>query len=75
MPRISIDDLRDLSVEEKILLVEDLWDSIATSPESVPLTQDQRAELDRRLETQNRNPFRGASWEEVRRRIESPSGS
>ena len=75
MAKITIEDLKELSVEEKILLVEDLWNSIASQPESVPLTQAQRMELDRRLEINRRAPLRGASWNEVRGRIESPSGS
>jgi len=42
---------RDLPVEQRIQLVEDLWDSIAVDQESLPLTEDQRAELDRRLDS------------------------
>ena len=41
--------LKDLPTAEKIRLVEDLWDSIASSQESLPLTQEQRDELDKRL--------------------------
>ena len=41
--------LRELPVEERIKLVEDLWDSIAEDREALPVTPEQRAELDRRL--------------------------
>jgi len=41
--------LKDLPIAEKVRLVEDLWDSIASDQESLPLTQEQRDELDRRL--------------------------
>ncbi len=41
--------LVDLPVEERIRLVEDLWDSIAMDQDSVPLTQDQKTELEKRL--------------------------
>lgn len=41
--------LEDLPIAEKVRLVEDLWDSIASNQESLPLTQEQRIELDRRL--------------------------
>lgn len=44
-----IADLRELPVVERIRLVEDLWDSIAADQAALPLTADQRAELDRRL--------------------------
>jgi putative addiction module component (TIGR02574 family) len=42
--------LRKLPIEERIRLVEDLWDSIASDQNALPLTPDQRAELDRRLD-------------------------
>ena len=42
--------LQELSVEERIRIVEDLWDSIAADQKSLPLTADQKAELDRRLD-------------------------
>lgn len=41
---------RKLTVEQRINLVEDLWDSIAVDQASLPLTDEQRAELDRRLD-------------------------
>ncbi len=54
-----------LSIAERILLVEDIWDSIAASPEEVPLTDAQRAELDRRLAAYEADPQAGSSWEDV----------
>ena len=42
--------LRDLSVEQRMRLVEELWDSIAADQQALPLTDEQRAELDRRLD-------------------------
>ena len=41
--------LRKLPIEERIGLVEDLWDSIAEDCKALPVTPEQRAELDRRL--------------------------
>ena len=41
--------LPQLTVEERIKLVEDLWDSIAADQGALPITADQRSELDRRL--------------------------
>jgi len=37
-------------IPERILLVEDIWDSIAQCPEAIPVTDSQLIELDRRLE-------------------------
>ena len=45
-----IADLRELPIDERIRLVEDLWDNIAADQETLPLTAEQRAELDRRLD-------------------------
>lgn len=55
--------LRELPLDERIRLVEDLWDSIAADQNALPLTQEQREELDRRLDAYERdgNPGRPAS--------------
>jgi len=58
-----------LSVPERIQLVEDIWDSIAAVPEALGLTEEQKAELDRRLEAYHQNPDEGSPWEMVRERI------
>lgn len=42
--------LRDLPIEQRMRLVEELWDSIAADQSALPLTGEQRAELDRRLD-------------------------
>ncbi len=42
--------LQQLPVEERIKLVEDLWDSIAADQQALRLTAEQKAELDRRLD-------------------------
>jgi putative addiction module component (TIGR02574 family) len=59
-------DIEQLSVAERIQLVEDLWDSLATTPEAIPVTQAQRDELDRRLQAHRENPSEGASWAQVK---------
>lgn len=58
-----------LSVPERIQLVADIWDSIAEVPEEIDLTEEQRAELDRRLELHHRNPAEGSPWSIVKERI------
>jgi putative addiction module component (TIGR02574 family) len=42
--------LKELPLDERIKLVEDLWDSIAADQKALPLTPAQRTELDRRLD-------------------------
>ena len=63
--------LQELPVEERIRIVEDLWDSIAAEQAAAPLTPAQETELDRRLETHRKSPDEGASWEEVKARIQA----
>jgi len=58
-----------LSVEEKLKLIDDLWDSMSKDPEKIPVADWQRAELTRRLESQRQNPQPGQIWEEVEREI------
>jgi putative addiction module component (TIGR02574 family) len=58
-----------LSVSERILLLEEIWDSISTNPEDLPLTEVQKAELDRRLAACEADPEAGSSWEDVKSRI------
>jgi putative addiction module component (TIGR02574 family) len=41
---------QQLPLEERIKLVEDLWDSIAVDQQALKLTAEQMAELDRRLD-------------------------
>ena len=51
--------LRNLPLEERIKLVEDLWDSIAVDRHALPLTPEQKAELDRRLDAYEADGNRG----------------
>jgi putative addiction module component (TIGR02574 family) len=51
--------LRELSIDERIRLVEDLWDSIAEDQAALPLTPAQRAELDRRLDAYEADGIKG----------------
>lgn len=58
-----------LSVPDRITLVQEIWDSIAADPESVPLTERLKLELDRRLADLDANPDNVLTWEEIQARI------
>jgi putative addiction module component (TIGR02574 family) len=58
-----------LSVEERITLVEDLWDSIAEESSATSLSDAQRVELDRRLADYAANPNDVVPWEDVKASI------
>jgi putative addiction module component (TIGR02574 family) len=64
-------DILRLSISERIQLVQDIWDSIAELPDSVPLTDEQKAELDQRLDAYHRDPNIGSPWAIVRERFKS----
>jgi putative addiction module component (TIGR02574 family) len=59
----------DLSAAEKLQLVEDLWDDLASTPSGVPVHEWQREELARRKANLTRNPASGLSWEEVKQKV------
>ena len=42
--------IQDLPIEDRLKLIEDLWDSIAAEQEKLPLTTAQKKELDERLD-------------------------
>ena len=69
MSKISIADVLDLSVAERIQLAEDIWDTIPKASEAPKITDAQRAELDRRLEAHRKNPDAGSPWADVKARI------
>ena len=64
----------DLTPSEKLQLVEDLWDDIAAAPESIPVYDWQKEELDRRKANLSKNPGSALTWEEVKRRARSRYG-
>lgn len=64
----------DLSPSEKLQLVEDLWDDLATIPEAVPIHDWQIEELTRRKANLSANPASALTWQEVQRRVRSRYG-
>lgn len=66
-------DVEQLTPEEQLDLIGELWDRLSKTPEHVPLTEAQRAELDVRSEDLDDDvragrPL-GIPWDEVFRRI------
>lgn len=58
-----------LSVDERIALVQEIWDSIAAEVERFPLTEAQKQEIDRRLAAHEANPEAAIPWEQVEAEI------
>jgi putative addiction module component (TIGR02574 family) len=66
----DLPEIARLSTAEKILLVEELWDSLAADESSVPVPQSHKDELDRRLARYRANPGDLLPLEELQTRIE-----
>lgn len=71
---MNVTSIFDLSPNEKLQLVEDLWDDIAATPETVPIHDWQVEELARRKKNLIDNPASGLSWDEVKQRIRKRYG-
>ena len=55
-----------LSVADRLQLLEEIWDSLAETPQPIPVTDAQRKELARRRRAHTRNPSAAKPWAEVR---------
>ena len=73
MNTISIADILELPVQERIRLVELIWDSVAAVPEAVEISPALKAELGARLAEFEENPDAGYSWDQVKSRLKDGS--
>ena len=73
MNNISIADILVIPVQERIRLVELIWDSVVAVPEAVEISLALKAELDARLAEFEANPDSGYSWDQVKLRLKEGS--
>ena len=66
---VNLSELLELPVEERLRLVEALWESIAEFPEALELTAVQKQELDHRLAAYEKDPEAGVPWSELKARL------
>jgi putative addiction module component (TIGR02574 family) len=66
-------EIDELTADERLRLIEDLWESLRQKPQSVPLAKAQREELDRRLDELENDGPSGIAWDEVVRQIKRRS--
>ncbi|MCK4248235.1 MAG: addiction module protein [Candidatus Omnitrophica bacterium] len=71
MKNLTATDTLDLSVPERIELVEDIWDTIAVKADLVELTEEEKKIIDKRLNAYHHDPNLGSPWEDVFKRIVS----
>jgi len=67
MSHIPLDEILKLPLEERLDLVERIWDSIAADQAALPLSEEHRRELDRRLDEPDPGP--SVPWEELQKRL------
>lgn len=73
MKNISISDILQLPVQERVRLVELIWDSVAAVPEAVEISPELKAEFEARLAEFEENPDAGFSWEQVKSSLNDDS--
>ena len=73
MINISIAEILELPVQERIRLVELIWDSVAAVPDAVEISPEIKAELEARLKAFEANPDAGYDWEDVKARLKDGS--
>lgn len=69
MKSIALADILELSVPERLQLIEDIWASITDIPDALEVTEAQRAELERRYEDYKKDPTVGSPRPEVKAKI------
>ena len=66
-------DIARLNPEQRLQLLQQIWDSLAATPDAVPITSAQREELSRRLDDLDREGPIGIPWDEVLRKVHGQS--
>jgi putative addiction module component (TIGR02574 family) len=69
MKSISASDIAEMPIQQRIQLVEDIWDSIADMPEAVEIPHWHKQELEKRLEAYHADPSEGSPWQDIKKRI------
>jgi putative addiction module component (TIGR02574 family) len=64
-----LNEIASLSIEDRIRLVQAIWDSIAAEQADIDLTEPQKREIDRRIDDYEMNPDNVLTWEEIKASI------
>jgi putative addiction module component (TIGR02574 family) len=67
MGEIKIADIKAMSVEQRLDLIERVWDTLVDTPTEIPIPDWHKDEIETRLQDLEKNPGDGAPWDEVRR--------
>ena len=73
MNQISIANILELPVQERIQLVEVIWESIAAFPHAIEVSPELKIELEARLADFEKDPEAGYSWDQVKTHLKTGS--
>jgi len=62
-------DCSQLGAAERILLAQELWESVLQQAEALPITDAQKQELERRWKACQAGETTASSWSKVKRRL------
>lgn len=69
MVKLDMDAIRQLSVAERLALVEEIWETISDEPSAVPVSEEQLAEARRRLAAHDADPSSAIPWDQAEKRL------
>jgi len=73
MTHVSVADILELPVQERINLVEMIWESIAEFPQAIEVSLELKSELNAPLADFERNTEAGYSWDQVKAQLKNGS--
>ncbi|MGV0025660.1 addiction module protein [Phormidesmis priestleyi] len=59
-------EIASLSIDDRLLLVEAIWETIGSESEQLKVTEPQKQELERRIAAHETDPNSVVSWEDVK---------
>ena len=71
MNQASVAEILELPLQERVHLVELIWDSIASTPACLDISPELKADLEQRLKEFERDPDAGYSWADVKSRLKN----
>lgn len=69
MMNAIVGEILELSVKERLQIVEEIWDRIVRDPNMLPVSKAEKLELEKRLGLHRQNPDSGIVWEELKSEI------
>ena len=64
-----LDEVESWPVDDRLRLVQDVWERLVDRGDGPELTEEMKAELNRRIEESDRNPDACVPWDEVKARV------